>query len=158
MSYAESFSYDGAGGGSDNFTLRVECYDANMGYGEDLHAVTEYHSGEEIEAKVRPEEPFKKRQLPSEFELVQNFPNPFNPSTVIRFSIPSASQVVVGVYDVLGREVELLVNESRQGGIYEVTWDAANCPSGIYYCRLTASEIEGSGSAFMSSRQMILLK
>jgi len=88
---------------------------------------------------------------PSEFMLYDNYPNPFNPSTTIRYSIPEASFTTLSVYDALGNEVSFLVNESKSVGTYEVEFNATNLSSGIYYYTLQ------SGS-FSSTKKMILTK
>jgi beta-N-acetylhexosaminidase len=72
---------------------------------------------------------------PRDFEL-SNYPNPFNPSTIIRFSIPVAGHVTVKIYDLLGREVETLVEKTLSAGRYETRWSAPRLPSGVYLCRL----------------------
>ena len=95
--------------------------------------------------------PSKEPQIPSEFGLEQNFPNPFNPSTVIRGRWPVASDVKLVVYDMLGREVAVLANGPYPAGRHEFTFDAAGLASGVYYCRLSA------GSS-VTSRKMILLR
>ncbi len=89
--------------------------------------------------------------LPTDFELKQNYPNPFNPTTNISFGIPQASQVRLSVYNLLGQEVKVLVNERRTAGWHEVTFDATNLSSGIYIMRIV------SGS-FVESRKMMLIK
>jgi hypothetical protein len=98
---------------------------------------------------------------PLSFRLEQNFPNPFNPSTHFRFTVPEAHQpsaeigklqfVSLKVYDVLGREVATLVNENRSAGNYAVDWNASAFASGVYFYRLTAGE-------FSSTKKMILMK
>ena len=85
------------------------------------------------------------------FALQQNYPNPFNPSTKIKYSIPQSSNVLIKVYDVLGSEVETLVNEEKPIGTYELNWNAANLPSGVYLYRLQAGD-------FVQTRKMILLR
>lgn len=75
--------------------------------------------------------------LPEHFSLAQNFPNPFNPSTVIRYSLPVRSSVSLKVYDILGREIATLVEEQQPAGRYETTWDASGFASGVYLYRLT---------------------
>jgi hypothetical protein len=79
-------------------------------------------------------------EIPKEFRLYQNYPNPFNPSTVIKFSIPKSSAVKLAVYDMLGMEVEQLVNEQLNAGNYEVSWNAMKFSSGIYLYRLVTNE------------------
>ncbi len=71
--------------------------------------------------------------LPISFRLFQNYPNPFNPSTKIKYSIPKLSFVTIKIYDVLGSEVATLVNEEKPVGTYELTWNAENLPSGVYF-------------------------
>jgi photosystem II stability/assembly factor-like uncharacterized protein len=90
-------------------------------------------------------------KVPTEFLLSQNFPNPFNPNTKIKYSVPQASNVVVKVYDVLGTEIETLVSEEKSVGTYELTWNAANLASGVYFYRLQAGD-------YVQTRKMILLK
>jgi len=90
------------------------------------------------------------------FELYQNYPNPFNPVTKIKFSVPSnvkreTSNVRIGIFDVLGREVALLFNEEKIPGIYEVEWDASHFSSGIYFYQLKVDQ-------FLSTKKMILTK
>jgi hypothetical protein len=72
------------------------------------------------------------------FRLSENYPNPFNPQTTIRFSIPHESFVSLTIYDVLGKEVACLVNERKQPGEYVVTWKADAQPSGMYFYHLQA--------------------
>jgi len=76
--------------------------------------------------------------IPKEYNLYQNFPNPFNPSTVIKFDVPKKSDVSIIVYDLLGRESAVLLNREMNAGKYEITWNARNLSSGIYYYRMTS--------------------
>jgi len=87
----------------------------------------------------------------TEYYLYQNFPNPFNPTTTIIYSIPKLSFVTLRIYDVLGSEVETLINEEKAVGTYELNWNAANLPSGVYFYRLQAG-------SFVETKKMILLK
>lgn len=89
--------------------------------------------------------------LPNEFSLSQNFPNPFNPVTAIKYGLPKAGNVTLKVYDLLGREVSVLVNEMKQPGIYSVEFNASNYASGIYLYR-----IESGG--FTDVKKMLLVK
>ena len=83
--------------------------------------------------------------------LLENYPNPFNPETIIRWQIATTSLVDLRVYDVLGREVAMLVNETRPAGSYEISFDASRLATGIYLCRLSAGD-------FVQVRKMILLR
>ncbi len=85
------------------------------------------------------------------FELHQNYPNPFNPTTNISYDIPRISKVTLKVYDVLGRQVATLVNGERTPGQYQVTFDGADLPSGVYFYRLTAG-------SYTSLKKLVLLK
>jgi len=86
-----------------------------------------------------------------EFTLEQNYPNPFNPITKIKYQIPELSFVSIKVYDVLGNEITTLVNEERPAGTYELTWNATNLPSGVYFYRLQAG-------FFVETKKMVLLR
>jgi predicted GH43/DUF377 family glycosyl hydrolase len=97
--------------------------------------------------------------VPGDYVLRQNYPNPFNPTTKIRYEIPELSFVTVKVYDVLGSEVAILVNEEKPIGSYEVEFNAASLPSGIYFYRLQAgSPSTNSGQDFVETKKMVLLK
>ncbi|MEK7671010.1 MAG: T9SS type A sorting domain-containing protein, partial [Bacteroidota bacterium] len=78
-------------------------------------------------------------------------PNPFNPTTTIRYDLPSAGLVSLEVFDILGREVRTLVNEKLQAGSYERTFDASGLASGVYFYRLNAGP-------FLQTRKFILAK
>ncbi|MBS4033363.1 MAG: T9SS type A sorting domain-containing protein [Ignavibacterium sp.] len=88
---------------------------------------------------------------PNTYELAQNYPNPFNPSTVIRFGIPEAGFVNLKVYNSLGQEVATLVNDFVNAGGYEVSFDASNLSSGIYFYTITANN-------FSTTKKMMLVK
>ncbi len=97
--------------------------------------------------------------LPSYISLSQNFPNPFNPSTTIKYSIPTQSNVILKVFDVLGSEVATLVNKEQPQGNYEVEFDGAQLTSGIYFYKLQAGDPEtSSGQVFVETKKMILIK
>jgi photosystem II stability/assembly factor-like uncharacterized protein len=88
---------------------------------------------------------------PSVCILEQNFPNPFNPTTKIKYQIPELSFVTIKVYDVLGNKIATLVNEEKTAGTYEITWYAENLPSGVYFYRLQAGD-------FVETKKMVFLK
>ena len=79
------------------------------------------------------------KTIPSEFIVEQNYPNPFNPSTVIRYQLKSSEFVTLKVFDILGKEVEILVNERQTSGLHEIKFNAANLSSGIYFYQLNAN-------------------
>ena len=97
--------------------------------------------------------------MPATFALGQNYPNPFNPSTVVSFQLPSVSRVRLVVYDLLGREVAVLVNEKMEAGFHEVKFDGSNLASGVYLYRLQAGDPStGSGRSFVQTRKLLLLR
>jgi YD repeat-containing protein len=89
--------------------------------------------------------------LPTEYALDQNYPNPFNPSTQIDYALPSAADVSLRVYDILGRPVATLVAEQQEPGWYSVRWDGIGASSGVYIARLTAG-------GFVAVRKMVLMR
>ena len=95
------------------------------------------------------------KYIPTEISMSQNYPNPFNPKTVISYQLPAASKVIIKVYDMLGNEMETLVNEEQPAGVYELNWDAASAsgglPSGIYFYRIQAG-------SFVETKKMLYLK
>jgi hypothetical protein len=88
--------------------------------------------------------------VPTNFVLFQNFPNPFNPNTTIKYALPRVSQVSLTVYDILGRQVSVLVNERKEAGVYEVKYDGSNLASGVYFYRLQAGD-------FVATKRLLLL-
>ncbi len=98
-------------------------------------------------------------EIPQKYELLQNYPNPFNPMTKITFSIPlsrgvsatGGRGVLLKIYDVLGKEIAVLVNENLKPGIYEIDWNAVNIPSGVYFYTLITNE-------FTQTKKMVVLK
>jgi hypothetical protein len=99
----------------------------------------------------------QKEILPNQFSLAQNYPNPFNPSTRIKYTLAGSrgpgfgSWVKLVVYDLLGREVAELVNERKQPGSYEITFDGSTLASGVYLYRLAAG-------SFLQTRKMLVIK
>jgi len=89
--------------------------------------------------------------LPNQLLLVQNHPNPFNPTTTIQYQLPHRSDVQIRIYDLLGKQVETLVSETQEAGYKSVQWDATNIPSGMYFYQVRAGE-------HVQTRKMVLLK
>jgi archaellum component FlaG (FlaF/FlaG flagellin family) len=89
--------------------------------------------------------------LPGTFDLQQNYPNPFNPETTIEFKVSNTAPVLIKVYDLIGRETAVLVNEVKQPGIYRVSFDGGNLASGVYFYKMIAGD-------FSSVKKMSLLK
>ena len=93
----------------------------------------------------------KNSNIPTSYSLSQNYPNPFNPSTVINYEIPKTSHGKLNIYDILGREVANLVNETKPAGYYSIVYNARNLTSGVYFYRVQADN-------FTSVKKMILIK
>jgi len=96
-------------------------------------------------------------KVPEEFSLLQNFPNPFNPSTVIKYALPFDSKVLIKIYNVLGQDMKLLKDEIISAGNYEVQFNSSSLPSGVYFYRLSTESLDGK-QKFSSIKKMILLK
>jgi hypothetical protein len=90
-------------------------------------------------------------KVPAHYSLLQNYPNPFNPSTVIRYSIPKSGNVQIRVYDEIGKEVAVLVNEYKRPGEYDVSFDGSSLSSGVYFYKIFAGD-------FAESKKMMLIK
>jgi flagellar hook assembly protein FlgD len=98
--------------------------------------------------------------LPKDFKLSQNYPNPFNPQTTIQYNLTRRSWVTLKVYNLLGQEIRMLVNEFQSSGTYIITWDGKGnsgetLASGIYFYRLTT---ERNDIRFSETKKMVLLK
>jgi hypothetical protein len=101
--------------------------------------------------------------LPSAYELSQNFPNPFNPATTIRYTLPYTSRVTLRIYNILGQEIQTLVDGLEGGGQKEIRWNGVNdsgtkVASGVYFYRLEVKETRESGGLYSSVKKMLLLK
>jgi len=95
--------------------------------------------------------------IPESFGLKQNFPNPFNPTTTIKFDLASGAFASIILYDVTGREVKTLVNSNLQAGHYVFELNASDLPSGMYFYKLTAQNFDGQ-MIFSSTKKMVLMK
>ncbi len=122
-----------------------------------LHTMTEIHKGNDmgwsilevpgIATGIKGNEAGK----PVSFELSQNFPNPFNPTTTISYILPTATHVTLKIYNVLGQQVATLANGNKTPGRYSVTFDASRLASGVYFYRLTAG-------SYILVKKMVLIK
>ena len=106
----------------------------------DFDGTYEYSSVVEVEVR-----------MVDKFTLEQNYPNPFNPSTTVKYSLPKQANVTVKIFDMLGREIETLVNEEKFAGTYEVTWNVINLPTGVYFYQIKTD-------GHVETKKMILLK
>jgi len=95
-------------------------------------------------------------EVPSRYSLEQNFPNPFNPSTNVKFSIPANGIVKLTVFDITGREVKVLANEKMNTGSYEINFNGTGISSGVYFYRLDVTGKDGL--SFSDTKKMILVK
>ena len=95
--------------------------------------------------------------VPLAYSLGQNFPNPFNPSTVIGFDLPEAGHVSLVVYDMQGRRVADLASDHRQAGHHSVTWNASGIASGVYFARLNVTNTDGR-AVYSSISKMVLIR
>ncbi|MEE8418381.1 MAG: T9SS type A sorting domain-containing protein, partial [candidate division Zixibacteria bacterium] len=92
-----------------------------------------------------------KEELPHYFSISQNYPNPFNASTTIQYNLPAVSDVKIDIYNILGRKVETLIQGEQQAGYHQITWDAEDASSGLYFYRIQAGE-------YAETKKMLLLK
>jgi hypothetical protein len=100
---------------------------------------------------ILPVEEKETNEIPTKFTLYQNYPNPFNPTTTIEFDIPERINVKLVVYDILGREVETLIDKELEPGKYKVNFNATNLPSGVYFYTLRTPK-------FTKTNKMLLIK
>ncbi|HEX9615436.1 MAG TPA: T9SS type A sorting domain-containing protein, partial [Bacteroidota bacterium] len=96
--------------------------------------------------------------LPDEFRLEQNFPNPFNPSTTIRFALPAESHVLLTVYDMVGNQIGIIFSGVRQAGTHQISYDSANLSSGVYFYQLEAVPVGRNSIPFQRTMKMVLMK
>jgi plastocyanin len=90
-------------------------------------------------------------QIPVEFDIAQNYPNPFNARTAIEYSLPRDSHVRIVIYNLLGQDIETLVDQGEPAGKHQVIWDASDVPTGVYFYRIEAGD-------FTQTRKMLLAK
>jgi minor extracellular serine protease Vpr len=135
-----------------NFTL----FDVSSGRVVDMRSVSEYVynavNNETREFRIDAVTGVSEENtIPKSYALYQNYPNPFNPSTTIEFDIPERTNVKLVIYDILGREVETLIDKELEPGKYKLNFNATNLPTGVYFYRLQAGN-------FIEQKKMILIK
>ena len=93
----------------------------------------------------------EEEEIPTVYSISQNYPNPFNPSTTIKFALPKSAVTKISIYDLLGREIQIVINKELEAGYHEITVNANNLPSGIYLYRMQSGD-------FTQTNKMLLLK
>ena len=130
--------------------LRISSADAN-GFTTDYVVSPAFAVGNWDTAIATGVKPPGNENVPGQFVLAQNFPNPFNPSTTIRYGLAARSNVTLSVFNILGQEVRVLVNESQEAGSHDVRFDASGLASGVYFYRLKAGD-------FLAARRLLILR
>ncbi|MGE5457260.1 MAG: T9SS type A sorting domain-containing protein [Methanococcaceae archaeon] len=144
------------GHGNSNSTKDYSFSDSKIANGKYLYRLKQidndgkYKFSKEIEVNIN--------NVPAEFSLGQNYPNPFNPSTNFKYGIPEQSNVKLSVYNSIGQEISVLVNEVKDAGSYEHPFKASLLSSGIYFLKMEASSLQTPGKTFVSTRKMLLMK
>ncbi|MBC8488049.1 MAG: T9SS type A sorting domain-containing protein, partial [Bacteroidetes bacterium] len=143
-----------------NYTVNVppgefDIYVDKLGYVSDTKSISAAGSNDapiNVDFSIRkPGEDNFKNTTPVNFKLSQNYPNPFNPATTINFDIPVNGNVTLQVFDLSGREVDVLINEFRTEGTYSVNFNGESYSSGVYFYRLTVNN-------FTDTKKMLLIK
>ena len=161
-SYTEYFSFNGWGGGSYEFTLRVDVRDAQNTLASATMVVTAYSSGGDGGGPVAQDGTLiEQLVLPTEFSMSQNYPNPFNPETQIVFGLPEPSHVTIVISDIIGRQVLTVQDGELPARYHYKRWAGVDASgqkvgSGIYFCRILAKG--ESGKEFTKVMKLILLK
>ncbi|MEJ2051863.1 MAG: T9SS type A sorting domain-containing protein, partial [Calditrichota bacterium] len=93
----------------------------------------------------------QQNEIPTKYSIDQNYPNPFNPTTKIKFALPKSAPTKIIIYDLLGREIQTLINKELEAGYHDIDLDASNLTSGIYFYRIQSGE-------FVSTKKMMLMK
>ena len=135
VSHNYSFSDNNLNSGKYNYRLKQKDFNGNFEY---------FNLNSEVNVGT-----------PNNFSLSQNYPNPFNPSTKINYDIPFDSKVSIKIFDMTGREVSTLLNESKTAGYYSINFNAGAIASGVYFYTITAS---GNGKNFVDTKKMLLVK
>lgn len=165
IEYLEGYIIRNIPNGNDSFfvQLEIDTVDGNFGIGGGIGG-DGASGGDNIQGKRKIYWENEKisngnNNIPTSFNLYQNFPNPFNPATVIKYDLPKDVKVTVKVYDLLGREVTTLVNnEYKIAGRYELNWNASQYSSGVYIYRIEARQVGSLTGVFVSTKKMVLVK
>ena len=129
-----------------NYTIR---FHSGSAYSEEPYEFTlEFEPTTDIENET---------VVPDDFALFQNFPNPFNPTTILKYGLPEESNIKIEIFNMLGQSVGVLVNTEKSAGYYETTWNAENLPSGIYLINISAEGLS-SKKSFTQVKKALLLK
>ncbi|MBK7869086.1 MAG: T9SS type A sorting domain-containing protein [Ignavibacteriales bacterium] len=134
---AKEYAFIDAGLASGKYSYRLKQVD--------FDGTSEYSNAIEVDVNV-----------PSEYSLTQNFPNPFNPSTSIQFALKSDAKVTLRLFDALGQEVRTILNDNYATGNYKIDFNATGLNSGVYFYTIDASGVDGS--KFTATKKMILMK
>jgi len=135
----------------DGATLELEDAASDNTLGENWKASAGHGSPGSKNSVTTTLEEMNYKIIPDKFILSQNYPNPFNPATTISYSLPKAGNVTLKVYDILGREVAVLVDENKSAGNYHAIWNASGVTSGIYFYRITSG-------TFTETKKLMLMK
>jgi len=125
--------------GGQLYTYRIKAYKDSLG--------SEYSNETSFLVDVNEES----GEIPKEYSISQNYPNPFNPTTKIKFALPENAMTKIIIYDLLGREVETIINKELEAGYYEINFDASNLTNGVYFYKMQVG-------SFIQTKKMILLK
>lgn len=155
VSSSQTYSYTSYNPGQ-TFTLKATVTDANSSVASTTKQVYVTFSGGLPEANQDSLITALESPKITEFSILPNYPNPFNPSTTIRFALPEEATVNLAVYNILGHKVATLVNESRSAGFYTVNFDGKGLASGLYIARLNATG--QSGRQFVKEMKMQMIK
>jgi hypothetical protein len=144
VNYSATVTYSKTGCSSIQKTINTYIYSLPCGgyYKSASEGISENVNNDNLNSIAR---------IPDQYTLEQNYPNPFNPATIISYKLPISSLVTIKVYDVLGREMQILVNEYQSAGIHSVTFNAGNLPGGVYFYKLRAGN-------YIAEKKLLLLK
>ena len=151
-----SYIHEPAGYGAFAYRVRYIAMNGPKDFVQPYSAPTDHWTNQEDKSDQWEQNPLltdvkETGKIVRRFELDQNYPNPFNPTTKIRFSVPNKEQVTLKVFNVLGQEVMTLINKEMDAGSYEVNFNAANLPTGVYIYKMTAGK-------YTATKKMVLLK